>query len=313
MATLSIFSLETLYVVVTLVIFMAVAYGMAYWARRAMSDRSALIGLYLVIGTPGLLLTLLGLARLSAGEDSGFQWMGAGLGLLLPLLPAFRRDLARVTPMDARSPIDMVGLSIVLAFIGFFLFQYAFNPEPQDTGDISIAYLLSQFVFMIALAFVLVGTGQWRAPRESLDRLGLKRLSARQSGIALLAVPVAFFVMGIGGALTAWLQPDFNHEIQQTTEEITRNVSSIAGAIFFGLGAGASEETLLRGAIQPRYGIWMTSLLFALLHSQYGISFVLVGVFCMGLLLGLLRNRVNTTAAILTHAIFNTIVVLLGS
>ncbi len=65
--------------------------------------------------------------------------------------------------MDAQSPIDMVGLSIVLAFIGFFIFQYAFNPEPEDTGDISIAYLLSQFVFMIVLAFVLVGAGQWRS------------------------------------------------------------------------------------------------------------------------------------------------------
>ncbi len=64
----------------------------------------------------------------------------------------------------------------------------------------------------------------------------------------MLAVIGGFLVMGVGGALTQWLQPDFNNEIQQTTEEITKNVSSVAGAVFFGLGAGASEETLLRGA-----------------------------------------------------------------
>lgn len=313
MSTLSFFSLETLYIFVTLAIFILIAFGVAYWVRRAAGDRSALIGLYLVLGFPGLLLTLLGLARLVGRESSGFAWLGAGLGLLLPLYPAFRKLFARFTPMDADSPTDMVGLSIVLAFIGFFIFQYAFNPEPAATGDISIAYLLSQFVFMIVLAFVLVGAGQWRTVREAANRLGLNRITPRQAGIALLAVIGGFVVMGIGGVLTQWLQPDFNNEIQQTTEEITKNVNSVAGAVFFGLGAGASEETLLRGAIQPRYGIWVTSLLFALLHSQYGISFVLAGVFCMGVILGLLRNRINTTAAILTHAVFNTIVVLIGS
>jgi hypothetical protein len=310
---LSIFTLDNLYIFVTLLVFLLVAYGLAYWVRRAATDRSALIGLYLVIGFPGLLLTLLGLARLAARESSGFAWLGAGMGLLLPLVPMFRQRLARVTPIDPASPIDMVGLSIVLAFIGFFLFEYAFNPEPEDTGEISIAFLVSQFVFMIALAFVVVGAGQWRSIRGAVERLGLKRLTTRQVLIALAAVLLAFLVMGIGGALTAWLQPDFNSDIQETTDEITKNVNSVAGAIFFGLGAGASEETLLRGALQPRYGIWITSLLFALLHSQYGISFVLGGVFCMGLVLGYLRNRINTTAAILTHAVFNTIVVLIGS
>ena len=58
----SILSLDTLYVFVTLAIFIAIAFGMAYWVRRAAGDRSALIGLYLVLGFPGILLTLLGLA-----------------------------------------------------------------------------------------------------------------------------------------------------------------------------------------------------------------------------------------------------------
>lgn len=309
----SVVSLETLGTFAILAVFIAIAFGMAYWVRRAAGDRSALIGLYLLLGLPGVLLTLFGLARLVGGNSSGFAWFAAGLGLLLPLFPGFRRLVARVTPMDPASPTDMVGLSVVFAFIGFFIFQYAFNPDPASTGEVSIADLLSQFLFMIALSFVLVGVGQWRDWRGAVDRLGLKRLTPRQVGIALLAVVGGFLVMGIAGALTAWLQPEFNNEIQQTTDEITKNVNSVVGAVFFGLGAGASEELLLRGALQPRYGIWITSLLFALLHNQYGISFVIAGVFGMGLILGLLRNRVNTTAAILTHAVFNAAVVLLGS
>lgn len=309
----SIISLDSLYIVVTLVIFIALAYGMAYWVHRAAGDRSALMGLYLVLGIPGFLLTLLGTSRVVRGESSGLPLLATGLGLLLPLIPNFRKFVARFTPIDPASPTDMVGLSVLLAFIGFFIFQYALNPEPEDTGEISVAYLLSQFLFMIVLAFVLVGLGQWRDWKGALQRLGLGRLTPKQVGIALVAVLGGFLVMGIGGGLTAWLQPNFDNEIQQTTEEITKNVSSLAGAVFFGVGVGASEELLLRGAIQPRYGIWITSLLFALLHSQYGITFVMGGVFCMGLLLGLLRNRINTSAAILTHAVFNMTVVLLAS
>jgi hypothetical protein len=65
--------------------------------------------------------------------------------------------------------------------------------------------------------------------------------------------------------------------------------------------------------VQPRYGLVLTSGLFALLHNQYGISFVLLGVFLMGVVLGLERKYFGTTAAIITHAIFNTIAVLAGS
>src|SRR5687768_18281689 len=96
----SIISLDTLYIFVTLAIFIAIAFGMAYWVRRSANDRSALIGLYLVLGFPGVLLTLLGLARLADGQSSGFAWLATGLGLLLPMYPKFRQLVARYTPMD---------------------------------------------------------------------------------------------------------------------------------------------------------------------------------------------------------------------
>lgn len=48
-----------------------------------------------------------------------------------------------------------------------------------------------------------------------------------------------------------------------------------------------------------------TSLLFALLHSQYGVSFATVAVFGVGLILGLLRQRANTTTAMIAHAVYN--------
>ena len=57
-------------------------------------------------------------------------------------------------------------------------------------------------------------------------------------------------------------------------------------------------------------GLVTTSILFAFLHSQYGISFVLAGIFVVGVILGLERKYLGTTAALITHAIFNAIAVL---
>ena len=40
---------------------------------------------------------------------------------------------------------------------------------------------------------------------------------------------------------------------------------------------------------------------------------ILLGVFAMGVILGLERKYLNTTAAIITHAVFNMLAVLAGS
>ena len=97
------------------------------------------------------------------------------------------------------------------------------------------------------------------------------------------------------------------------TEDMTADVQNPVGAMTLGLSAGIGEELLLRGAIQPRFGLVLTSFFFALLHTQYGLTFVLGGLFAIGMLLGILRNRYGTMAPIIAHAVFNTLVVLAQS
>ena len=77
------------------------------------------------------------------------------------------------------------------------------------------------------------------------------------------------------------------------------------GILSLGLAAAIGEEALFRGAAQPRLGLLLTAALFALLHSNYGISLSTGIVFGLGLLLGWLRIRYNTTTAIITHALYN--------
>jgi hypothetical protein len=77
------------------------------------------------------------------------------------------------------------------------------------------------------------------------------------------------------------------------------------GILTLGLAAALGEETVFRGAMQPRFGLLLTSILFALLHSTYGLTLSTLLVFIVGLVLGLLRLRYNTTTAMITHAVYN--------
>jgi uncharacterized protein len=304
---------EQLYIVIALLLALLAAYGLAFWAAKARTDRSALVGLYLLFGIPGSLLAIYGLARIVNGEQAGLVWLLTGLGLTLPLLRPSRNLVARLIPIDPASPIDMSGLAAVLAVIGFLATSYALDPEPVGTGEVALADLISQFLAMMVLSYILVGTGIWRNLREATIRLGLVRPSTRDVALSLGAVVAGLIVMGIAAGLTALFQPDVSEQIQRATENITANVQNPLGALLFGLGAGASEELLLRGALQPRFGIGITAFVFALLHSQYGISFILLGVFGMGIILGLQRKYLNTTSAIITHAVFNALAVMAGS
>jgi membrane protease YdiL (CAAX protease family) len=71
------------------------------------------------------------------------------------------------------------------------------------------------------------------------------------------------------------------------------------------LGAGTAEEILFRGALQPRFGLILTSLAFGVVHMQYGLAFALLSIGVVGLVLGIYRRRINTTSSILIHSLYN--------
>jgi len=71
-----------------------------------------------------------------------------------------------------------------------------------------------------------------------------------------------------------------------------------------GVSAGIGEELVLRGALQPRLGIGWTALLFASLHVQYSWMGMVV-IALIGAVLGAIRQRASTTAAIAVHAFYD--------
>jgi membrane protease YdiL (CAAX protease family) len=92
---------------------------------------------------------------------------------------------------------------------------------------------------------------------------------------------------------------------------MTGQVQSPLGAVVLGASAGIGEEAIFRGALQPRFGLVIPSLLFTMLHGpQYGFNVALLGLFGVSVILGLERKYVNTTAAMITHALYNALQVL---
>jgi membrane protease YdiL (CAAX protease family) len=84
---------------------------------------------------------------------------------------------------------------------------------------------------------------------------------------------------------------------------------SLAAGILLGVSAGVGEELLVRGALQPRAGLFWASVLFAAGHVQYT-WFGMLTIFMLGIALGLVRARANTTTAIVVHALYDMIAAL---
>jgi membrane protease YdiL (CAAX protease family) len=78
------------------------------------------------------------------------------------------------------------------------------------------------------------------------------------------------------------------------------------------MSAGVVEEAFFRGFLQPRVGISLSTALFVLAHAGYEQPLMLVGVTLLSLLFALLvRWRQNIWAAIVAHAVFDAVQLLI--
>jgi membrane protease YdiL (CAAX protease family) len=299
-----------------LLLVVAAAYGLVNWAMRANSgDKAAIMGLYLLFGMPGALLFIAGLALVVNGTEGGWFAIGIGAGFSLPLLRPVRKGLASVTPMDPESPIDYSGLAILLSVSSFLFFTLLLGQEeteidPMSTGDMVTSLLINLATFL-AFAYVAVGYRNYRNGEEATARLGIEKPTTEHLRVGLLAVIPAFMFSIFASVLTNVLQPEVVDRLGENIDNMTAGVQNPLGAIILGLSAGIGEEVLFRGALQPRFGMALTTMLWVLLHTQYELTWIMLGLALMGILLGWIRNRYGTVAAIITHATYNILVVFL--
>lgn len=258
-------------------------------------------------GGPNPLFQAASLSLLGVG-----LWAPALVGLLL-LLPPVRRFLARWLPIDAGSPVHAVALALsaliviqLLFTLGIGLNNLAETLAAQDAAAATLVGLWAQQGMTAVFAFFGVG---WLIRRDwsaTLQRLGLVTPTLGNIAIGVVVgfamVPLVMLIEQVSTQFNIGVDPS----VQKLTEQLLGPLlTSPLGIITLGAAAALGEETIFRGAVQPRFGIILTALLFALVHSNYGISLSTLIVFLFGLLLGIVRNRTNTTTTMISHALYN--------
>lgn len=210
------------------------------------------------------------------------------------------------------SYVHMLAVILVLYLIGSQMIDFIISggleglAQTYSEQGLNVWSLLSNSVPLIVLSFLGVGLGLRRDWRQSLDRLGLGRVDREGVAVSLGVTFVLFVGLFVVGMLWMVLVPEDVYEEQtQATEALSRSVSSIGLALVLSASAAVGEEIAFRGALQPVIGFWPTAIVFALTHTQYTLTPAWLMILGVAIAFGWIRQRYNTSVAILTHFWYN--------
>jgi CAAX prenyl protease-like protein len=235
----------------------------------------------------------------------------SGLTWLHPIGMALAATLFRTadTTHTLRLAARLVLIGLLFAWPGWWLFSTQSEILlAQDTSLLGYGSLSSGLIGLCLLAVGGVGFLVRRPLPATLARLGLR--APRASDLALVAGGVV--VLFLFNAAAERLQQSYFPDQYQADQYVTRLIAgrlSRSETLLLGVSAGIGEEIALRGALQPRLGLLMTSILFGAVHVQYswyGMAVILV----LGLVLGWIRRRASTTTAMMVHGLYDVLAVL---
>ncbi len=239
---------------------------------------------------------------------------GSALWGLLVLWPVMRRFLARFIPLNPDSPVHMVALVLagyLAANTLVTLNQGGLAELAEGVDAASIGSLLLTGVAMVAAALLGVGLGTRRTWAEVKERLGLRPLQAFHWRVILPWTALLLLMEIAISTLLNQFYPEQLARLENVNIALLSDLDSIGEWLILGLTSGVGEEILFRGAIQPAFGLLPTALLFAVAHVQYDFPPLMIFIFLLGLVLGFIRQRYGTTAAILVHFSYNFVLGLL--
>lgn len=219
-----------------------------------------------------------------------------------------RDRAARVLPIDPDSPVHAFALVLAVILLGTQLASILFTnalAADQTITPLTLGDLIEQEVPFLILAAAGVGLYIRRDPAGTVGRLGLVVPKWWHVVIALAAAGGFFAFSQVMDWLTHVWTPDIAHQVDRTTQHLFGGLGTPVGIAALALAPGICEEVLFRGALQPRLGLLLTALLFASIHTQYGISLDALAVFVIAIGLGLIRKYTNTTASCICHVTYN--------
>lgn len=249
---------------------------------------------------------------------------------LTMLLRPVRVLISRVMPIDPDNFVHKIALCfLTLITIGSFLPLIVLGGQPpllllisapsqNSTGpalDISVRPidLIYQFVWTIPATFVAAGWPIARNFKAALARLDFVRPTPLQvvgavvGGVVLAAVAAFALDPGIN---QLWRSMGWGTTDVEAFSRLMSQLITPVGAVLIGVTAGVGEELAVRGLLQPRIGLIASNLVFTSLHAfQYGVD-ALLSVFIIGLILGLIRMRTNTTTSAIVHGVYDFVLVI---
>ncbi len=237
-------------------------------------------------------------------------WSAAATATFL-LLPAARRILAGLVPIDYRSSVHAIAICFVMLPVILRAFDYASGLGTEaDLGEASqtsVAATLTSFLiqrFQLAV-LTLVGAG-WlirRTWRQVLVRLGLVKPRPTEIAIGIGTGLLLIGIVLILETLRAAAGWELNGEAARLQKaEYWYLYESIPATLTAGIALGIGREALFRGALQPKFGLLLTSLLYVVVGAGPTESITLLGLtstFIAGVVLGVLRMRFNTTTGVI--------------
>lgn len=221
-----------------------------------------------------------------------------------------RFSFAEARAFDPDKPVHRTA---ALLLIAGFLVMLMNSLLPSESDDFAVTLteaapeLLGSGSLHLAAAFLGVG---WLM-RRGLPAV-LRRLCLRMPTFGEVCVSIA---VGAGlwllttAAVAVWEQSvpaDVFEEQTQSARQYSEVFSeSLAAALLLAFVPALSEEIFYRGALQPVFGVFITSLFFTATHQQYALTPAMYILFAVSLGFAWLRIRFHTSAAIIAHAVYN--------
>lgn len=274
-----------------------------HWLLALFNGGVLLVGLILVVTPAGML---------AEAELVGFtNFRPAGVIIILLAVWGFgvttrpvRYFLARWTAILPDSSVHTIALIMAAYLVGqnaLTLSQGGIQQLAQTVTAVSILDVVTTQLMFVMAAVLGVGLLTRRSPLALLERLNLAWPTGKQVVEAAGWVLVLVILQAVAGAAWVAIDPEQAELLERVSLELLGDMDTVGEWFVLALAAGVGEEILFRGALQPVFGLGVTSLIFAFAHVQYGLSPATLFIFILGFILGLVRRRTNTTTVLLVH------------
>lgn len=222
---------------------------------------------------------------------------------------------------DSRRPIHRLALLLMIFALAVLYWTLSAEGGLQKLLDIyattegALLNLTMNAAVYVLLALLGVGWLVRRDWTNTFERLGL-RFPTRMDLLLGIALGCILY-LGVSLLMLIWQSMVPASSFEGQTAAARQIFDSFSSSLFLGallaLLAAIGEETLFRGALQPVFGVVIASLFFTAIHLQYASTPAVAIVFAVSLAFGWARACLSTTAAIVSHFVYNMIPFLLAS